>query len=129
MSLVLIAKLTLEYQSSTLVPVQTITVVSISAALANKLQNEDIRDLFDYKTDFDQNALDNQGIYKDVFSGSVYQQHRCNNIIQYSSIVINLYFDDFVSKSQQKPLQMIIATIPNIDPMHRYMLETQSLWD
>lgn len=113
------------YQEGTRQPQQQMTCVSIGAALAELLYDEDSRNAFQYKANVDSTivgseANHNESKYTDIFSGKVYQGLYRSGIINNDDICLIMYVDGY--QHQHKPnhtLTMIHCIIMNLDPSVR----------
>lgn len=108
---------------STSVPQQEMACVSIGAALAELLYDDDTRDLFLYKSECDSHIGDNRRsmTYTDIFSGKSYQNLFESGVISSNDICLIMYADGFQHKFKANhSFTMIHSIIMNMDPSMRY---------
>lgn len=104
------------YTDNTTVPRAQMSCKSIGMALTQMLLNDETRQLFEYKSNF--NYSDTQ--LTDIFSGKNYQHLRNNNIIGDNDICIVMYVDGFQNKHKPDHSQtMVHSIVMNLDPSVR----------
>lgn len=103
------------------VAVQQMAVVSVGAALAQMMLDEDKRELFKYRAE--QDCTHEDGVYRDIFDGKVYQDFLFNQQQLFqddSDIGIVLFVDGFQPKVQTgSTLTIIHCLVMNISPSYR----------
>jgi hypothetical protein len=106
-------------------PVQTMSIVSIAASLAELLLDDNTRQEFNYRSNFNsipgERDEDEAVVYEDVFSGSIYKNMYLNgNLVNNDDILLTIYVDGYPNKSKPKSTQTLInCIIMNIDPSQR----------
>jgi hypothetical protein len=107
-------------------PVQTMSVASVASSLAELLLDDDVREQFNYRSQFDHQ----DDRYQDVFSGLIYKnEYLANGRIADSDICLVIFVDGFPNKNKPKTSQtMIHGMIMNIDPSNRYSNSKTSLF-
>jgi hypothetical protein len=98
-------------------PKQQMTVGSIGAALAEMMFDSEFKQDMDYKANF----VDEAGIYKDVFSGAVYDDLTRRGVsTNKDDIFVIIYIDGFKNKNVQKYSETFIeCLVMNTDPSYR----------
>lgn len=106
------------FKAGSRVPQQEMTCVSIGAALANMLYDEETRDLFTYKSDCDSSNEDES--FNDIFSGQSYKELYTSGVIKSSDICLVIYVDGYAHKNKKNhSFTMIHSIIMNLDPSIR----------
>ena len=105
-----------------LTPHQEMGIVSVGAALSNKmLLDDEVRGMMDYRHIATQNH--EAGVYNDIFDGVIYRDVYLNERNLFKSpadIGILLYLDGFPSKhSPRNSLAIIHCIVMNFDPSLR----------
>jgi hypothetical protein len=103
-------------------PTQQVSVVSVDASLAQMLLDDSKRDLFNYRSEFDQH-IHQDGYYQDIFDGKVYRNMLiCQRSLfqNPNDIALMLVVDDFALKHKSKAtLTIVTCYIMNIGPSQR----------
>ncbi|KAI9332180.1 hypothetical protein BD770DRAFT_403299 [Pilaira anomala] len=101
------------YKTGTTSPRAQMACVSIGKSLTQMLLDDDTRELFKYKNNFDFN---NEQLV-DIFSGENYKHLRDEKIVGDNDICIVMYVDGFQNKHKPDSSQtMIHSIIMNLDP-------------
>lgn len=103
------------------VAVQQMAVVSVGAALAQMMLDEDKRELFKYRAE--QDCTHEDGVYRDIFDGKIYQDFLSSQQQLFqddSDIGIVLFVDGFQPKIQTgSTLTIIHCLVMNLSPSYR----------
>lgn len=101
-------------------PVASVSVASVGAALAQMLMDDELRPLFGYRADFDnQNYPDDQ--YLDIFNGRVYKNYLSNGLFQNpDDIGLMIVVDGFSPKHHlTTSMTSVVCYVMNLDPAER----------
>lgn len=113
------------YKEGTEQPEQTMTCVSIGAALAELLFDDETRDSFLYKSEADSANDEQMGNpnalkYTDIFSGKAYRELYQSGVINSNDICLIMYVDGFQHQHKSNhTLTMIHCIVMNLDPSVR----------
>lgn len=113
------------YKPSSRTPQQQMTCVSIGAALAEMLYDDDTRDLFLYKSDCDSGNSESllngaTGNHTDIFSGEIYKELVNSRVIDSNDICLVFYVDGYEHKHKSNhSCTMINCLVMNFDPSIR----------
>ena len=104
------------FKEGATIPRAQMACVSVGRSLTQMILDDDTRELFNYKNNFDFN--DDQLV--DIFSGENYKYLRENRIVGDNDICIVMYVDGFQNKHKPDSSQtMIHSIIMNLDPSVR----------
>ncbi|KAG1435702.1 hypothetical protein G6F56_013869 [Rhizopus delemar] len=98
------------------------SVVSVGAVLAERLMNEDSHSLYLYRDRYEREVHD-EGIYRDIFSGSVYRDQWQNQGIfaNPGDVGLLIVVDGFQPKHKNKAtMTTICGYIMTMEPTERY---------
>lgn len=115
-------------------PIAVMSVVSIGAALAERLLDDDTRELFDYRERYE-GVIHRDGVYQDVFSGKVFREQYVRSGIMDDTRDIGLLVvvDGFQPKYKKKStMTSVCCYIMSMDPAERYyfdMIHCSSITD
>lgn len=100
---------------------QQMAIASVGSSLAERLVNDDIRELFEEQAVINDEIVNGSSTnYTDIFSGSIYKQFRNSNIIGRNDICLVLFVDGFPNKHKPKSSQTLVhCLIMNIPSSHR----------
>lgn len=113
------------YKEGTNEPQQMMTCVSVGAALAELLFDDEARNLFQYKSDADSvndEAMENSNSlkYTDIFSGKAYRNLYRSGLINRNDICVIMYVDGFQHQHKNNhTLTMIHCIVMSLDPSVR----------
>lgn len=98
---------------------QTMAISSVGASLAELLVDDEIREDMEYSRQFSQ--YDEEGVYIDMFSGSVYKDFLQRNLLTRNDVCLVLYVDGFPNKSKPGSSQTLVhCIVMNIPASKRY---------
>ena len=98
---------------------QTMAMSSVGASLAELLVDDEIREDFKYASQFSE--YDEDGVYIDMFSGSVYKEFLRQNLLTRKEICLVLYVDGFPNKSKPGSSQTLVhCMVMNIPASKRF---------
>ncbi|KAG1439073.1 hypothetical protein G6F56_012412 [Rhizopus delemar] len=103
-------------------PIAVMSVVSIGAALAERLLDDDTRELFDYRERYE-GVIHRDGVYQDVFSGKVFREQYVRSGIMDDTRDIGLLVvvDGFQPKYKKKStMTFVCCYIISMNPAERY---------
>ena len=103
-------------------PASTMSVLSVGAALAERVLNDEVKPFFSYRATYD-NEIHQENIYRDIFSGKVYREEYKQNQQLFQNegdIGLMVVVDGFQPKHKAEvTMTTICCYIMSMDPAER----------